>query len=57
MALQPCAECGALISDQARSCPVCGKPGPKPDAMAPEERIGWLVLFIIVALVALILQQ
>ena len=57
MALLPCSECGALISDQARSCPVCGKPGPKQDAMPPEQRIGWLVVFIVVALLALIMQQ
>lgn len=56
MALVPCAECGALISDQARTCPVCGRPGPA-RGMAPEERIGWLVAFIVVALIALILQD
>jgi predicted amidophosphoribosyltransferase len=29
MALQPCAECGAQISDNAAACPQCGSPPTK----------------------------
>jgi len=29
MALKPCRECGAQVSDKATSCPKCGSPVPK----------------------------
>lgn len=32
MALKPCPECGAQVSDDAKACPSCGKPVPDKNA-------------------------
>ena len=39
MALIDCTECGSKISDQARSCPACGKP--LSDKLSESEFLAW----------------
>jgi hypothetical protein len=41
MALQPCRECGEMVSTEASSCPKCGVPNPTtlPAAEAPGQNV------------------
>lgn len=45
MAMAKCKECGAIISDKAKSCPVCGDP--KKDYIGAAFYIGLLVLIFL----------
>lgn len=48
MALQPCTECGAQISDKAVACPQCGAAPDKP------KKTRWWLLILIGIFAALI---
>jgi hypothetical protein len=37
MALEPCTECGAQVSDKAATCPYCGAPVTKPAVVIPAK--------------------
>lgn len=58
MALKPCRECGAKVSDAAETCPHCGVQAPAgaPPAPAPAARkrigCGWLFVICIGIVVA-----
>lgn len=51
MALTPCAECGAEISDKAKSCPRCG--AKRPINWRPAAKVGLLVSLPIVFVLAM----
>ncbi len=49
MALVPCKECGAKISDAAKLCPQCGA--------KPPKRVGWLAALGVIAVGAMFLNN
>lgn len=57
MALIQCKECGAMISDQAKSCPKCGCPVEQDDQVEETEnrprRKGLWILAIMIAIIAI----
>lgn len=55
MALQPCLECGAQISEKAASCPQCGAPPNKPQEEKPNYFLRVLggIVFAVVGLMVL----
>jgi len=50
MALNPCAECNASVSDKANACPQCGAP-----PMKPKKTKWWLWIPLALILAFLIL--
>lgn len=50
MAIKPCKECGAPVSDKAESCPRCGAKQPK-----KTSTLTWIVLFLILSPVAIVM--
>ena len=57
MALIKCTECGAMISDQAKSCPKCGCPVEHDDQVEEihnrPRRIGKWILVAVIAIIAI----
>lgn len=57
MALIQCTECGAMISDQAKSCPKCGCPVEHDDQVEESSnrprRIGKWILVAVIAILAI----
>lgn len=57
MALIQCTECGAMISDQAKSCPKCGCPVEHDDQVEETlnrpKRIGKWILIAVIAILAI----
>lgn len=57
MALIQCTECGAMISDQAKSCPKCGCPVEHDDQIEENHnrprRIGKWILVAVIAILAI----
>ena len=57
MALIKCTECGAMISDQAKSCPKCGCPVEHDDQVEESSnrprRIGKWILIAVIAILAI----
>lgn len=57
MALIKCTECGAMISDQAKSCPKCGCPVEHDDQVEETQnrprRIGKWMLVVVIAVLAI----
>lgn len=55
MALIQCEDCGAMISDQAKSCPKCGCPIEHDDQVEePENRSRRMKLWILAAVIAVL---
>ena len=44
MAIKPCKECGAPVSDKAESCPMCGAKQPKETSVLTWICVGMLGL-------------
>ena len=57
MALIQCTECGAMISDKAKSCPKCGCPVEHDDQVEESSnrprRIGKWILVAVIAILAI----
>lgn len=47
MAIKPCKECGAPVSDKAESCPMCGAKQPKKTSVITWVVVGFIVLTIL----------
>jgi uncharacterized paraquat-inducible protein A len=56
MTLVHCRACGTRYGIGALACPRCGRPGRVREVMPSEQRVGWLVAFIVAAMLALMLQ-
>jgi hypothetical protein len=56
VALVPCPECGAEISEDAPACPHCGRPNPDipPKQGCADTCAGLLGVLVILAIVAFI---
>src|SRR5690606_41745626 len=48
MAIKPCKECGAPVSDKAESCPMCGAKQPKATSVLTWVCVGILGLAAII---------
>lgn len=48
MAIKPCKECGAPVSDKAESCPMCGAKQPKKTSVLTWVCVGILGLAVII---------